>query len=89
MLDGPQARRILAAEAAGAPKEDLLRLVSGEANALATDAGDLDAGYAWAGQCVGLIGAVEPAGEVVRRIAAEALEGMGRLRRLFAEQGPA
>jgi enoyl-[acyl-carrier protein] reductase II len=86
VLDGPQARRILAAEAAGAPKEELLRLVSGEANALATDGGDLDAGYAWAGQCAGLIQSVEPAGEVVRRMAAEAVEEMRRLRRLFAEQ---
>ena len=85
VLDGPQARRILAAEASGAPKEELLRLVGGEANALATEAGDLDAGYAWAGQCAGLVEAVEPAGEVVRRMAAEATEGMRRLRGLFAE----
>jgi enoyl-[acyl-carrier protein] reductase II len=87
VLDGPQARRILAAEASGAPKEELLRLVSGEANALATEEGDLDAGYAWAGQCAGLIGAVDPAGEVVRRMAAEALAGMARLRDLFADGG--
>ena len=69
--------------AAGVPKEELLRLVSGEANALGTDGGDLDGGYVWAGQCAGLIGAVEPAGEVVRRMATEAAEGMRRLRGLL------
>ena len=84
VLDGPQARRILAAEAAGAPKEEVLRLVSGAANALGTDDGDLDGGYVWAGQCIGLIGAVEPAGDVVRRMAAEAADGMRRMRGLFA-----
>ena len=80
VLDGPQARRILAAEASGVPKEELLRLVSGEANALGTEEGDLDGGYVWAGQCAGLIGEVEPAGAVVRRMAAEAAEGLARLR---------
>lgn len=83
VLDGAQARRILAAEAEGAAKEDLLRLISGEANALGTDDGDLEAGYVWAGQCAGLVAAVEPAGEVVRRMAAEAVSGLGRLRRVF------
>ncbi len=82
VLDGPQARRILAAEAAGAPPEELLRLVDGAANALGTEQGDLEGGYVWAGQCAGLIGAVEPAGEVVRRMASEALAGVARLRGL-------
>ncbi len=85
VLDGPQARRILAAEAAGAPLDEVLRLVSGAANALGTEDGNLEEGYVWAGQCAGLIGAVEPAGEVVRRMAAEARAGMARLRRLVAE----
>jgi NADH:quinone reductase (non-electrogenic) len=83
VLHSPQARRILAAEAAGAPKEEVLGLVSGAANALGTDRGDLDAGYVWAGQCAGLIGAVEPAGVVVRRMAAEAAAGMRRLGRML------
>jgi enoyl-[acyl-carrier protein] reductase II len=85
VLHGPQARRILAAEAANAPKDEVLRLVSGAANALGTDGGDLEGGYVWAGQCAGLIGAVEPAGEVVRRMAAEAAAGIARLRGLMAE----
>ncbi len=86
VLDGPQARRILAAEAAGAPLEEVLRLVGGAANALGVEEGDLDAGYVWAGQCAGLIDAVEPAGEVVRRMAAEAAAGMARLRGMVGEE---
>ena len=64
-------------------REEPVRPTPREANALATEGGDLDGGYAWAGQCVGLIGAVEPAGEVVRRMAAEAAEGVRRLRGLL------
>jgi len=84
VLQGAQARRILEAEAAGAPKEEVLRLVSGAANALGTEAGDLEGGYVWAGQCAGLIEAVEPAGAVVRRMAAEAAAGLARLRGIVA-----
>ena len=84
--DAQRLALVLAAEAAGAPKEELLRLVSGEANALGTDGGDLEGGYVWAGQCAGLIGAVEPAGEVVRRMAAEAAAGMARLRGMVAQE---
>jgi NADH:quinone reductase (non-electrogenic) len=84
VLDSPYARRIVEAEAAGAPREELVAMILGERNAVGTERGDLENSYVWAGQCVGLIGAVEPAGAVVRRMAAEAAEGMRRLRGVVA-----
>lgn len=84
VLASPYAERIVAAEHSGAPKEEVVAMIRGEWNALGTEGGDLENSYVWAGQCVGLIGSVEPAGAVVRRLAAEAAEGMRRLRGLFA-----
>ncbi|WP_174890531.1 nitronate monooxygenase family protein [Roseicella sp. DB1501] len=84
VLRSPHAEAILAAETAGAPKEAVVAMILGALNARGTDEGDLAGSYVWAGQCVGLFDAVEPAGEVVRRMAAEAAEGLGRLRGIFA-----
>jgi len=83
VLNSPHAQRIVAAEQAGAPKEEVIALIRGEINAIGTERGDLENSYVWAGQCVGLIDGVEPAGLVVRRMAAEAAEGMRRLRALL------
>jgi NADH:quinone reductase (non-electrogenic) len=84
VLRSPHAEAILAAETAGAPKEEVVAMILGALNARGTDEGDLAGSYVWAGQCVGLFDQVEPAGEVVRRMAAEAAEGLGRLRGIFA-----
>ena len=83
VLESPYARRIAEAEAAGAPREEIVAMIRGEMNAVGTAEGDLAGSYVWAGQCVGLIGAVEPAGLVVRRMAAEAASGMARLKALL------
>ena len=82
VLASPYAERIAAAEAAGAPKEEIVAMIAGSANARGTDDGDLAGSYVWAGQSVGLVDAVEPAGAVVRRMAAEAAAGIARLRGL-------
>jgi enoyl-[acyl-carrier protein] reductase II len=84
VLNSPYAESIVAAEAAGAPKEEIVALIAGLANARGTDDGDLAGSYVWAGQCVGLIDQVEPAGAVIARMAAEAAEGLARLRGMFA-----
>ncbi len=80
VLDSPYARRVVEAETTGAPKEEVIAMIRGERNALGTAEGDLAESYVWGGQCVGLIDAVEPAGAVVRRMAAEAASAMARLR---------
>lgn len=79
VLRSPHAEAIVAAEARGAGMEALLPLISGEANARGVEGGALDASYLWAGQCVGLIGDVPPAGEVVRRMGEEARAVLRRL----------
>ena len=83
VLNSPHARRIVAAEADGTPREALIAMIRGEMNAVGTERGDLENSYVWAGQCVGLIDRVEPAGDIVRRMAAEAAAGLARLRGLF------
>src|SRR4051812_10999692 len=83
VLNSPYAQSILAAEAAGAPKEELVAMIAGRANARGTDDGDLDGSYVWAGQCVGLIEGVEPAGAIVARMVEEAAASLARLKGYF------
>jgi enoyl-[acyl-carrier protein] reductase II len=80
VLASVYAKHVAALETAGASAEEILPLVAGSVNALATQEGHLDQGYAWAGQSVGLIAEIEPAGDVVRRLAQQALAYLGRLR---------
>jgi len=83
-LASAYARQIVARETAGAPAEELVPMIAGSVNAIATDEGRMEEGFAWAGQCAGLIDEVLPAGEVVRRMVAEAQSGMARLHGAFA-----
>ncbi len=88
-LVSAHARAIVARERAGATMDEMLPLIAGERNAAAATEGLLDEGYAWAGQCVGLIHQVLPAGEVVRRMVAEAEAGLARLNARAAPLQPA
>lgn len=83
-LVSAHAQHIVARETAGAPADEIVPLIAGAVNAIATDEGRMEEGFAWAGQCVGLIEEVLPAGEVVRRLVAEAEMGMRRLRDVFS-----
>lgn len=84
VLRSPHAEAILAAEAAGAPQEEIVAMILGTMNARGTDDGDLEGSYVWAGQCVGLFDRIESAGDVVRGMAEEAAAGLARLRGHFA-----
>ncbi len=84
VLRSRHAEAIRAAETAGAPQEEIVAMIAGGVNARGTDAGELDTSYVWAGQCVGLIGQVEPAGAVVARMMDEAMAGLARLRGMTA-----
>ncbi len=77
------AQQVAAREAAGAPAEEIVPMIAGNVNAIATDEGRMEEGFAWAGQCAGLIQEVLPAGEVVRRMVEEAEQGQRRLRAAF------
>jgi enoyl-[acyl-carrier protein] reductase II len=78
------AQNLLAREHAGATPEELVPMIAGTVNAIATDEGRMEEGFAWAGQCAGLIEDIPPAGEVVRRMVAEAEAGLRRLHGAFA-----
>ena len=76
VLRSRHAEAIVAAEAVG---EELLPLIAGERNARGVEGGELDESYLWAGQCVGLIDDLPPAGEVIRRMEGEARAALERL----------
>jgi NAD(P)H-dependent flavin oxidoreductase YrpB (nitropropane dioxygenase family) len=74
------AQRVLEAEAAGATVEELLPLISGKVNAKAAIEGDLEAGFVYAGQGIGLIEDIPRVQELFDRIVAEARQAAARLR---------
>lgn len=71
-IDAPGARRILECEAAGAGIDALLPLIEGSANRRAAHDGDLQDGFAWAGQSVALIQDVPTVRELITRLVADA-----------------
>lgn len=83
VLDSAHAQQVAARELAGAPAEEIVPMIAGSVNALGTDEGRMEESFVWAGQSVGLIDTVLPAGEVVRRMAAEAKARMERLKACF------
>jgi enoyl-[acyl-carrier protein] reductase II len=76
-----------AREAAGATPEELVPLIAGEVNERGVGEGRLEESYVWAGQCVGLIEEVLPAGEIVARMAREAHAGLARMQAAFQPTG--
>jgi NADH:quinone reductase (non-electrogenic) len=80
VLDTPGARRIRAAEAAGASIEELLPLIEGQVNRRGAQDGDLDEGFVWAGQVAGLIDDLPTVAALVARLvsgAAAIASGIG------------
>jgi enoyl-[acyl-carrier protein] reductase II len=76
-----------AREAAGATAQELVPLIAGEVNERGVGEGRLEESYVWAGQCVGLIEEVLPAGEIVARMAREASAGLARMQAAFQPTG--
>lgn len=74
VLRSPGANIVLDAEAKGATLDELLPLISGKVNAKAALDGDLDAGFAYAGQGVGLITDIPTVADLFARIDREARE---------------
>lgn len=79
VLAAPGARRILAAEAAGAGIEELLPLIEGQVNRRGAHEGDLDEGFVWAGQVIGLIDDVPTVAELIERLVGGAATIAARL----------
>lgn len=76
------AERVLEAEARGASLEELLPLISGQVNAKAAVEGNMEEGFVYAGQGVGLIRDIPTVAELFDRILAEARTVGERLRAL-------
>lgn len=75
------ADRVLAAEGGGATQEELLPLISGKVNAAAALNGNLDEGFVYAGQGVGLVSDVPSVAELFDRMVRGAAEITARLGR--------
>lgn len=73
------ANRVLEAEAKGATLEELLPLISGKVNAKAAINGDMEEGFVYAGQGIGLITDVPTVAELFERMLGQAKAIGGRL----------
>jgi NAD(P)H-dependent flavin oxidoreductase YrpB (nitropropane dioxygenase family) len=72
VLPGRLVEEIQRREQAGATLDELLPLIAGHRNRLGALSGDLDGGYVWAGQGVGLIRDVPTVAALVERLVSEA-----------------
>lgn len=75
------ADRVLAAEAKGATLEELLPLISGKVNAAAAVDGDMETGFVYAGQGVGLIDDIPTVAQLFERLVTGAEQICGKLAR--------
>lgn len=76
------ASRVLEAEAQGASLEQLLPLIAGKVNATGAVGGDMDGGYVYAGQGMGLIDDIPTVAELFERLVNGAAGTIGRLNQL-------
>jgi NAD(P)H-dependent flavin oxidoreductase YrpB (nitropropane dioxygenase family) len=82
VLRSPHVERILALEQRGAPPEELMPFIAGERNRRAAIEGDMEEGFAWAGQSAGFIEDVPSVAELVARTMSEAEACFDRVQRL-------
>jgi len=75
--------KILELEQRGATYDDLQELISGKSNVKAAIEGDVENGYMWAGQVIGLIKDVPTVDELMKRIITEAEQGLNKLKNIF------
>lgn len=71
--------KILAAEAQGAPREEILGMVKADSNMRGTVMGDMDGSLVWVGQSSALIDDVPSAGELIERMVIEARTASARI----------
>lgn len=83
VLPGDLVSKILELEAGGCSLEEVLPWISGAKNRLGALEGDLDSGYVWAGQGVGLINDIPSVSDLVKRIMSEADARLQALRTIM------
>lgn len=71
--------KILAAEAAGQPREAVLGMVRSDSNERGVIGGDMESSLVWVGQAAAMVGDVPGAGEVIERMVAEAKSAAERM----------
>jgi enoyl-[acyl-carrier protein] reductase II len=74
ILKGPMGEEIVSVEASNPPIEKLLPYISGEVNRHGAVEGDLEKGFVWAGQVIGLINDIPTCQELLDRMVAGAEE---------------
>ena len=74
VLTNPISREIIAAEATGAPFEDIRHLAAGARGRAVLESGEFDDALVWGGQVVGLIDDVPTCEFLIQRIVAQARE---------------
>lgn len=81
VLPSPWVEQILAQETKGTTMEALWPYISGERNRQAIIEGDMDEGFAWAGQSMGLIHSVPTVAELFAELIGQAREALDRIGR--------
>jgi NAD(P)H-dependent flavin oxidoreductase YrpB (nitropropane dioxygenase family) len=82
-LNNARARQVIAAENAGATREEVLGMVRAEANARGVIEGDMDDGLLWAGQSAALVDDIPTVAELMRRIVTEAQQRATGIMHMF------
>lgn len=83
VLPGGLVTKILELEASGIGLEEMLPWISGGKNRIGALEGDLQNGYVWAGQGVGLINDIPSVSDLISRIMSEANSQFQRLHTIF------
>lgn len=86
VLNSALVKAILQEEEHGSSPEKLYPYISGERNMQAAVHGDMDKGYAWAGQSMGLIHDVPTVAQLISRMVKDAQDARTRFVRTFDEQ---
>jgi NAD(P)H-dependent flavin oxidoreductase YrpB (nitropropane dioxygenase family) len=86
VLQGAAAEQILALEKKGAEPDELYPLISGGANKTAIIEGNMDQGYAWAGQITGLINDVPTVEQLISNMVLQAKRICNRLNGLDSSE---
>ncbi len=81
VLPSPWVTQILEEEQKGATMEELWPFITGERNRLAIIDGKMDDGFAWAGQCMGLIHGVPTVAELIQEMMKTAQSVMNHIQK--------
>lgn len=88
VLNSAWVQKILELESAGTVAADLYPYISGERNQRAAISGDLEEGYAWAGQSMGLIHSIPTVAELFAEMLHDARQASCRLHQAFISDPP-